>query len=233
MLSIIRNILKFISHHSLGEFLKRSCRILIKPLYENNARYIFKLNLSSAVDADPALVIKEITIADINRMLDVMYINSVELQKRFDHGDRCFAVLDENKIISYFWARFADREFPELHLKFNLHSNQTWMYNAITVKAARGRGLYPNIIRHMAKVLMNSGIDEAFIDVDPDNIASRRGLEKAGCKYIVLVRVKKMFSNINYELTVFDTSGWQELSGMVEGFNQKRLRYIMEPDVCP
>jgi RimJ/RimL family protein N-acetyltransferase len=93
------------------------------------------------------------------------------------------------------------------------------MYNAITIKTARGRGLYPNIIRYMAKTLIHSGIEEAFVDVDPSNIASIHGLEKAGYTRVVLIRMKKVFSTINYKLTVFDKDAWRQLSGIIKDFH--------------
>ena len=212
MLHVFRNILKFVDHHTYGELLNRLWCTAVRHFYENNARYIFRLNVSSAVDADQSLVIKELGVNDINKMLEVMYVSRAGLEKRFNRGDHCFAVLDGDRIISYFWAQFGLRDICELHLKFELSSSWTWMYNAITVKAARGQELYPNLIRHMAKALSQSGIEECFIDVDPKNIPSIRGLEKAGCKRVVEIRMRKVFSKIIYNATVFDKNAWQELS---------------------
>jgi RimJ/RimL family protein N-acetyltransferase len=230
MLHVFRNILKFVDHHTYGELLNRLWCTAARPFYENNARYIFRLNVSSAIDPDPNLTIEELSVADINEMLDVMYVSRAGLEKRFGWGDRCFAVIDKNKFISYFWAQFGLRDIRELHLKFELSSSWAWMYNAITVKTARGRGLYPNIIRYMAKALSQSGIEECFIDVDPKNIPSIRGLEKAGCRKVVEIRMRKVFSKIICNATVFDKKAWQELSKGIRGVHY--LRNGLESSPC-
>lgn len=221
MLDLIRNILKFFRHHTYREFLNRLWRAAVKPLYESTSRCIVRLNPQSAADPDPNLDIRELATDDINKMLEVMYVSRAGLQKRFSRGERCFAVLDNGKIVSYFWAQFGLKDFCKLHLEFNLHPNQVWMYNAITVKTARGRGLYPNIIRYMAKALIESGISEAFIDVDPNNISSMRGLEKAGCTPVVLIRMKKVLSSINYKVTVFNKDAWQQLFEIIANLAER------------
>ncbi len=212
MLVFIKNIVKFLRHHSLGELFDRSWRILIKPLYENNTRYIVKLELPSAEEPDVELEIKEITAVDITRMLEVMYVSPAGLQRRFERGDRCFAVLNNDKITCYFWAQFGVKNLRELHMKFNLGNNQCWMYNAITIKSARGHGLYPNIILYMSRILAQSGINKAFVDFDLSNTASSCGLEKAGCKRVVLVERRKVLFKISYKLTIFDKDTWSQLS---------------------
>jgi hypothetical protein len=178
-----------------------------------------KLRPEEADAPNPDLEIKELTTDNIGKMLEVMYVSRAGLQRRFRHGDRCFAVLDNGKIVSYFWAQFGLKNCDELHLKFNLHPNQAWMYNAITIKTARGHGLYPNIIRYMAKVLLQSGIDESFVDVDPKNRPSIRGLEKAGYTRVVLIHMKKIFSTVNYKLTIFDKDAWRQLSEIIKDFH--------------
>ena len=219
MIVLIKNVLKFLRYHTYHEFLNRLCCAALKPLYESTIRYIIKLDLCSAADPDPNLDIKELVAADMDKMLKVMYISRPSLQRRFDRGDRCFAVLDNDKIVSYFWAQFGLKDFHELHLKFSLPSTQTWMYNAITIKTARGHGLYPNLIRYMAKTLLQSGINESFIDVDPKNRSSIHGLEKAGCTRVVLIHRKKVLLKTTYKFTIFDNDTWRQLSQTIENFD--------------
>jgi ribosomal protein S18 acetylase RimI-like enzyme len=232
MLDLIRNALKFLRHRTFGEFIKRLWRTPVKLFYENTALCVVRLDLRSAAPHDPSLNIKELTAADIDKMLEVMYVSRTGLQKRFSRGERCFAVLDNGKIISFFWAQFCIRNIRELHLQFNLRPNQAWMYNAITVKTARGRGLYPNIIRYMARVLQDSGIDEAFVDVKPNNTASVNGLKKAGYTPVVLINMRKVFSTVKYKLTVFDGSNWGKLSGAIKDFDRMHLQYVTENNLC-
>jgi len=225
-----QTVLKFLRHHTYRELFDRLWRIIVKPLYESSARHIVKLDLRLADVPDPNLDIKEINAVNIDKMLEVMYISRGGLQERFSRGDRCFAVFENGKIISYFWAQFGRKDLCELHLKFDLRPNQAWMYNAITIKTARGRGLCPNVIRHMAKVLLQSGIDEGFVDVDPKNRSSVRSLEKAGCTPVVYIRMNKIFSSINYKFTIFNKRAWQQLSKTIEDF--QHIQNILKDKAC-
>jgi hypothetical protein len=232
MLDPVRNALKFLRHRTFGEFFKKLWRISIRLFYENTICCIVRLNLQSATPPDLHLNIEELTAANTDKMFEVMYVSRAGLLKRFSRGERCFVVLENGKIISFFWAQFHIRDIDELHLQFNLSPNQAWMYNAITVKAARGRGLYPNIIRYMARTLLNSGIDEAFVDVSPKNTASLNGLRKAGCTPVVVINMKKIFSTIRYKATVFDNTNWEKLSGTIKDFARIQLKYVPEDNIC-
>ena len=189
--------------------------------------------MQRAAAPSPALDIRELSINDIGKMLEIMYVSRAGLQKRFLRGERCFAVMDNDKIMGFFWAQFGLKCLKELRLRFNLAPNQTWMYNAITVKAARGQGLYPNIIRYMAKVLSDSGIEQAFVDVKMSNVASCRGLEKAGFTRVAIINMRKVLSSVKYRLAVLDNKAWQGLSDTIEDIGQIRLQYVSEQNICP
>lgn len=52
--------------------------------------------------------------------------------------------------------------------------------NCATVPAARGRGLYTRALRAELEYLAGQGYSRAIIETHPSNVASRRGIEKAG-----------------------------------------------------
>ena len=219
----------FLRHSGYAESISRLCCVFAKPFYQSASRYIVKLNLDSVSDVDKGLFIRELTDADIEEMKLVMYVSSYCLRQRFQKGDRCFAVLDGNNILSFFWAEFNFKDLHELHIGLDLSSHQVWMYNAVTIKSARGRNLYPNVIRYMAKVFYKEGIREAYIDVDPKNHASVRGLEKVGCKQVARVHMRKTLSLIRHKLWIIDKNLWHELSKMIRGtLHIKSLKFREE-----
>ena len=213
------NVAKFIHHYGWLEFSNRIRRRIIKPVYEDRTLYIFKLTCQTAAKPDQNIKIVELTKDDIDRMQEVMYVSRAGLQGRFSRGDRCFSVIEKGDILSFFWSRSVERCLPELHLKFSLKPYQMWMYNAVTVKRARGRGLYPNVICHMAAVLGQEGIDELFVDVEQSNRASLRGIERVGCKRIVRIRMRKFASIRKYHLQIHDKVDWQQLAKTIDDFS--------------
>lgn len=223
-----RIIFKFVQHHGWLELLRRIYIAATRWGFERKSMLIMKMPTEETSEIDPSIELKELTLSDLDQMLKVMYLSRADLYERFDCGERCFAVMDDGKIASYFWAQFDVRHLGELFLNFNLKPNQVWFCNAITVKSARGRGYYPNIIRYMAKTLKAEGFDEIFIDAEQRNQSSIRGIKKAGGIPVVKVKMKKMLSRIEYTITVFDRSTWLGLENAI--VNLRSTQKIKELD---
>lgn len=213
-----RIVLKFVRHHSWLELTKRIWIAATKRLFESRSMLIMRLIPEDAAEPDPSLRIRELTLSDIDQMLAIMYLSPRDIHSRFDRSERCFAVLDGEHIRTYFWVQFGVRELDRLYLKINLEPNQAWFYNAITVKSARGRGYYPNMIRYMVSKLKAEGFEEFFIDVEERNLASIRDTEKAGCKPITRIEMKRTLSQATYKVQIFDKESWQELSKQISNF---------------
>lgn len=73
-----------------------------------------------------------------------------------------------------------------------------------------------------AKALLQSDINESFIDVDSRNHSSLRGLEKAGCTRVILIHMKRIFASVKYRVTIFDEDAWQRLSETISDYPQKQ-----------
>lgn len=204
-------VLKFIEHHGWLELLKRGWIATTRWFFQTKSIFIMKLDSEAITEPNAGLVLKELTYSDIDRMLKVMYLSRDGLEKRFESGRRCFAVLDGDQIATYFWAQFGNRKLDDMTFEFAVGPRQVWFYNAVTVKSARGRGHYPNIIRYMAQTLKAEGFDEFFIDAEQRNRASIRGMEKSGCKNVARISMKKLLWKVKYDVKVFDESCWHGL----------------------
>jgi len=228
--SILVNIaivLKFIEHHGWLELLHRGWIAAIKWFFLTKSIFIMKLDSEAITEPNSGLVLKELAYSDIDRMLKVMYLSRDGLEKRFESGQRCFAVLDGDQIVTYFWARFRSRKLDDMTFEFAIGPRQVWFYNAVTVKSVRGRGHYPNIIRYMAQTLKSEGFDEFFIDAEQRNHASIRGMEKSGCKNVARISMKKLLWKVKYNVKVFDERCWHGLlqgvsdSGQLQIFSEQ------------
>ena len=228
--SQVSNLYKFAKTHSFRELCSRLAKMALTPFFGITSRYIVELNSKNVKLPEQSFAFRELTPVDIVDMLKIMYVSEHDLMRRFERNERCFAVLDGDNIVSYFWAQFGEKDFSELQLKFKLSPNQCWMYNAITSKQYRGRGLYPNLIRHMSETLKKDGIEKSFIDVDPKNMASIRGLQKAGCGQIVKITMKKILPFVSYKIAVFDTLAWQTLSQAIQDFDS--IKCEKEKETC-
>lgn len=216
MLTCTKIIFKFLEHHSWPELFRRIWLITTKRLFERRDLLIVKLTPATLSKLNTTFEMKELTRLDIDQMLTVMYLSRKDLNNRFDHGERCFIVMNDGRIASYFWAQFGVKDLVELHLKIHLKSNQVWFYNAVTVKIMRGKRCYPSIIQHMAKMLEAEGFNEFFIDVEARNIASIHGVKNAGCTPVVNMQMEKLLSKARYKIRIFDKNAWLSLFESIE-----------------
>jgi RimJ/RimL family protein N-acetyltransferase len=60
-----------------------------------------------------------------------------------------------------------------------------------TSPTVRGKGIYPNVINTIKKVIKKNGIKRVFMSVHPDNTASIKGIERAGFHLVGKVRFVK------------------------------------------
>ena len=63
----------------------------------------------------------------------------------------------------------------------------------LTLPEFRGLGLYPRALRAIQQYLKRKGYERCFICVNDDNVASIRGIEKAGFRPAGSVHFRKMF----------------------------------------
>lgn len=97
---------------------------------------------------------------------------------RFARGDEFFAWLGGGDIVCFGWVTRGPRWIGGVRMA--LRPDRVFLFNFHTVAAHRGRGLYPALLRAIRGVLASARVAEAIIDVNVRNVASAKGIEKAG-----------------------------------------------------
>jgi L-amino acid N-acyltransferase YncA len=117
--------------------------------------------------------------ADIERQVFVN--DNVDYRAGLSRDDMLFvAVAGDGRVLSYGFVLFQSfyknvlREPVEVPM----------IGNCFTEPEARGRGLYPALLRAMCDELARRGHRRAIISCAPDNVASRRGIERAGFRLV-------------------------------------------------
>ncbi len=98
--------------------------------------------------------------------------------RRFARGDEFFAWLGGGDIVCFGWVTRGPRWIGGVRMA--LRPDRAFLFNFYTFDGRRGRGLYPALLRAIRGVLGGTGFAEAFIDVNVRNVASAKGIEKAG-----------------------------------------------------
>lgn len=119
------------------------------------------------------------SVADIERQVFVN--DNVDYRAGLTQDDMLFAaVAGDGRVLSYGFVLF--RSFYKRVLREPI--DVPMIGNCFTEPEARGRGLYPALLRAMCDELARRGHRRVIISCAPDNVASRRGIERAGFRAV-------------------------------------------------
>ena len=103
-------------------------------------------------------------------------------QARLDRDEQFWTAQLDNRIVSYCWATRDPVEIGEIRCRIHPRVDEIYFYDAFTFPEYRGRNLYPALLQRMLEHSREVGLRRALIFVLSDNMASIRGVEKAGFK---------------------------------------------------
>jgi len=96
---------------------------------------------------------------------------------RLDAGNRCHVAWLGGEPVGYGWVADAGAAIGELDLAFRLEAHDRYLWDFVTLPAFRGRGLYPHLLQAILRAEQGS---RCWIINAPENVASARGIAKAG-----------------------------------------------------
>ena len=97
---------------------------------------------------------------------------------RLAHGDQFVAWQQDGEIVSFGWVRGRERRIGPVRLLDA--PGRYFVYNFQTRADCRGRRLYPALLLAVRDLFGRDGAREFFGEVNVHNIASMRGIERAG-----------------------------------------------------
>ena len=107
-------------------------------------------------------------------------VDRYQFQARLERGEQFWTAQLEAKIVSYCWATHNPVEIGEVHCVVNPRGDETYLYDAFTCAEYRGHNLYPALLQGILQHSRQAGIRRALIFVLSNNVASIRGVQKAG-----------------------------------------------------
>lgn len=109
---------------------------------------------------------------------------STDILKRFENGRRCYAAWVEDEIAAYGWVSLDEEFIGELKLRLKLLEGEAYIWDCATLPAFRQRHLYSALLVHIIRELQAEGLCRVWIGADLENIASQRGIARAGFHHI-------------------------------------------------
>ena len=96
---------------------------------------------------------------------------------------RCYLAFDEDRVLHSSWCSSIATWTEELRTYLAPPPGDAYVYESLTVEAARGRGIYPIVLRAISAELHREGVARIWIGVESTNEASLRAISRAGFEH--------------------------------------------------
>lgn len=106
--------------------------------------------------------------------------SSAAVLDRFRTGRRCYAAWVGDQLAAYGWVSFEEEYIGELELLLKLIPGEAYIWDCVTLPAFRQNHLYSALLVHILEELRAQNLCRAWIGADLDNVASQRGIARAG-----------------------------------------------------
>jgi GNAT superfamily N-acetyltransferase len=128
----------------------------------------------------PDLTMRRAGAADADRYARHVGTHSPHtFRRRLGPGTNCYLVLDDQQILHASWVTTAGAWVGELRMYFVVPRASAYVYESFTSPDARGRGIYPAMLRYIASDAAPRA-KELWIGVGEDNDSSVRAISKGG-----------------------------------------------------
>lgn len=177
------------SQLSLREF----CGLMTRNLYTNDPLLVYRLVLEDAVmpasHCGPGIMIEKGDLLSLSKESKRLTPLPWEFQcHRYDGVEDFFVAKDEEGIQHISWIYMCRHRNRLLRLG----EREAEIKFCLTLPALRGRGIYPKVIGAIAAYLQGRGFTHLYMCVHRDNLASIRGIEKAGLVKCGQMRLRKL-----------------------------------------
>lgn len=157
-------------------------------IYINETEILFD-NFKNMVQKSPAKIVQ----TNYNNLVDILTFQDSKYLKIFrnflDNGDKGYFAYLNGKCVHRSWIQFGEKEV-EVHrfLKRKIKKDEAFIHYCETAPEARGKNIYPAVLSRIVNDFKGK-YKNIYISTNINNLASRRGIEKAGFKEIEKIRI--------------------------------------------
>jgi hypothetical protein len=117
---------------------------------------------------------------------------------RFARGEQFWTAQQADKILSYCWVTQEPVEIGEIRCIMHPRGDEVYLYDAFTFAEYRGQNLYPVLLKLIWHYRRQQCWPRALIFVLSDNMASIRGVQKAGFREFQRVTYRNILGFARY-----------------------------------
>jgi hypothetical protein len=158
-----------------GLFTKLRGRVRVMRLYSHDLEFI------PAVELESGDRIERLGRNRSEILLDVYAVDPVDDRARLDRDEKCFVGWSAGRAAHFGWVQNAGvHEIRGTWRRETIQRGDFWIYSCRTADWARGRRLYPAALVSILRMYKRLHYQRALIYVAEENIASIKGIERAG-----------------------------------------------------
>jgi hypothetical protein len=121
-------------------------------------------------------------------------LSLAEIRERLESGRQCYAAWVEGQIVSYGWVSFESEDIGELNLRIRLVPGEAYIWDCATLSAFRGKLLYSALLTYILGELRLQNLCRAWIGADLDNLASQKGMVRAGFHHVADLVIERVLA---------------------------------------
>jgi hypothetical protein len=161
--------------------------------------YLYRLSKAdgwSAAPRDGRFKWQLLSPAQVGQLTDIGWFDVKKGQERLRRGNRCYTVSIDGRLAHYSWVqRSASHRITEAGVSVPVERGAFWIYHCQTAGWARGRGIYPSTLERIVSDCFAEGDCTAWIYTSKRNVASQKGIERAGFGLVTTLHALRMGSH--------------------------------------
>ena len=128
-----------------------------------------------------ACELRRISVDEISILNEVWHVPLEKMRQRLHDGHHCYAVFVEGRIAHYQWVQLSGwHNIQQASRRFLLGEKESVFYHVRVAEWARGHFLSLYAYTQALKLYRSMGHKTAWVYTTRDNIASQKGIERAG-----------------------------------------------------
>jgi GNAT superfamily N-acetyltransferase len=170
------------SEGGLGRLFQKTISFALNALYSETVWDIYVYRDFGDLDSSAPLV--HCRTLTYQNLLDAQYFKAAafpeEIRLRFEKQNICYGFYANESLAVIGWSSDGYLELD--HGVVFPCPSQVALFDFVTLPEFRGRGLYTNALRHLVRNMEKPGARFVYIAVDPNNVHSVKGIQRAGFK---------------------------------------------------
>jgi hypothetical protein len=196
------NLRKYRGRYGVLGCIKKAVHRIIAPVFDFSSNALFQWsgsNLPPLLTAKCPLEIRVGSDADLNLIASFHGYTEespqiAALKKRLEQGDKPYLAFCGMALAHIAWVcRRREVEMGEIWGSIALGDNEAYIMDCHTSFIFRGKGIYPVVLQRILKDLAEERVNRAYIGCRTSNMASLKGISKAGFSPAKKIRAVRLF----------------------------------------